>query len=318
MHAVENGAHADGLALHDEVGEQQGIGLLLAGLHVGRLEHGETFVGSKEDLVAAGVESYAIEVFAVAQSVAVDVSDELPCAIVVLPDAHGGRAPEVAVVGFGDVADGLVAQLFTMRERLHGALLVVVEVESLLGADGDVVVAEFTEGEAHHAVEQLVPLVGTEVVGFRIIAGHTRGGGKPDESLPVGDHIHDPVVAEEAAYGVAIGNAVVEQDSCLRIIDAESTRESGEVKIAVGIDSHIVELVTLEADLALRLTSEWVVGEKSIVGAEPILFLRVAVDEFHGGRCCGMGHDVPLCIEAIDAYALHSAPGDAVVAWTDR
>ena len=170
--AVEDGAHADGLALHDEIGEQQGIGLLLLCLHIGGLEDSESLVGAEEYLVAAGVESYAIEIFAVTQSVAVDVSDKLPCTTVMLPDAHGGGAPEVAVVGFGDVAYGLVAQLLAMREWLHGALRVVVEVESLLGTDGNVVVAEFAEGEAHHAVEQLVPLVGMEAVGFRIVARH--------------------------------------------------------------------------------------------------------------------------------------------------
>ena len=109
VHAVELRKRVHRHTFHDEIREQQGIGLLLHRLDGGGHERGQTVVGAEEDAVALRVQAHPIEVFAVVQAVAVHVADEAVLLAVVLPDAHRRGTPQVAVGSLHDVADGLVA-----------------------------------------------------------------------------------------------------------------------------------------------------------------------------------------------------------------
>ena len=221
-HAVELRKRVHRHTFHDEIREQQGVGLLLHRLDGGGHERGQTIVGAEEDAVALCVQAHPIEVFAVVQAVAVHVADEAVLLAVVLPDAHRRGTPEVAVGGLHDVADGLVAQLFAAGVGGHLSRLTVVEVQTLLRADGNIAVAQLAQREAHRAVQQLVPAVRVEVVGLRVVARHSRRRAQPDESVAVALHAHHPVVAEEAAHGVAVRNAVVAQLMRQRVVAAEA------------------------------------------------------------------------------------------------
>jgi len=66
---------------------------------------------------------------------------------VVLPDAHGGGTPYLAVISLDDIVDTLVAQLFAVLEEFCSALLPLVEIETTVCAHGNVAVIEFTDGE---------------------------------------------------------------------------------------------------------------------------------------------------------------------------
>ena len=65
----------------------------------------------------------------------------------ILPNAHRGGAPHIAIVGLNNIADGLVGELFTTREGLHLAALTVVEIQSLLSANGNTAIKLATIGQ---------------------------------------------------------------------------------------------------------------------------------------------------------------------------
>ena len=319
LHAVEDGAGADGNVADIEGREVDGAGSGFLRHDVAGREDGKAVVGAEVDHVAVGMQAHAVDILLGGQSVAVDVAYEGLLLRVILPDAHRGGAPDVAVVGLHDVVDGLVAQLVAAGEDVYPAALMVVEIESAVGADDDIAVAQLTDGETDDAVEQLVPAVGQEAAGGGVVAGDARGGAHPDDAVAVGRHAHDPVVAEVAHLrGVAAHVAEVLQLTRLRIVDAEAPREGGDVDVALVVAGHVVEAVTLETDLQLRTAGGGIVGKQTVVGAYPVALVLVAEDELDGIGSRGMGHDMALTVEAVDANALKGTPDDATVALADR
>ena len=98
LNAVEHGMGVDGNVAHEEVGEHELVGRRHVGLHVARAEGGDAVVMGEEDSIAIGVHAHAVKIFLVGKSAAVDVANEVLLLAVVLPDAHGRGAPDVAIV----------------------------------------------------------------------------------------------------------------------------------------------------------------------------------------------------------------------------
>ena len=207
---VQDSFCADLLAYDDQLCQTQRVRCLLTGLYLFWQKGCQPVVGAKKDtviigiadMVTTGMESHTIEILLGGQAVAVDMTDKPLLFPVVLPDAHGCRAPEIAVPCLYDIGDGLVAQLLTAREEGRLPCLLVVEVESLLSADGEVAVAEFTEREAVYPIQQLVPSQRTETSAPGVVARYSRCRTHPDVAMAVGCHGHHPVVADPSMHGV--------------------------------------------------------------------------------------------------------------------
>ena len=321
LNAVDDAAGVHVGRAGDEGRQPDLLGQRLHALHLTGTEHGKSVVVAEVDDVVVGVHTHAVEVFLLVQSVAVDVPDELLARSVVLPEAHRGGAPDVAVVRLYDVADHLVAQGLAAREEPCAALLAVVEIESALGAHDDVAVGKLAERETHDAVEQLLPALSTEALGLRVEAGDARGCTHPYHAIAVGHHAHHPVVAELSRLGrVAAGvvHAVVLKVPRLLVVDAEAARERGYVDIAGVVAGHIVKAVTVEGDLLSRGSRQRVVGKETVVGAYPVLAPAVAEDKLNGIGSLGMSHDMALSVEAVDTHTLDGTPRHAAVALADR
>ena len=229
---VQDGAGSDGDITDKEAYELEGVKAYILLLHLTGREDGETVVLSEIDDIAVGVHADAVEILLLCQAIAVDMADKCFVLHGVLPDARRSGAPDVAVVRLHDIADDLVTQLLATRETLGTARLTVVEVQSLLGADGDgafqltsvgqLPAAQLAHLVADDAVEQRIPALRAEIVGTGVIARHTVGGAHPDESLTIAGHRHNPVVAQPSASLVLFVEIQVAQRSRSRVIDTES------------------------------------------------------------------------------------------------
>ena len=79
------------------------------------------------------------------------MTNKLLVFLAILPDAHGGAQPQVALMVFHDVVDGFPIKHFCVRKWCSLVGLWTVVVESFVGAKIDVAIVALT-----HAVDELV------------------------------------------------------------------------------------------------------------------------------------------------------------------
>ena len=108
---------------------------LTIGSHSFRVEGGDAVTCSEGDEVAGGMHGGPQHVFTGGESVAIDVPDKLSVLLVILPDAHGGAYPQVALMVFDDAAHLLSLQNFGVRESKGLVVLSVEKIESFSSAE---------------------------------------------------------------------------------------------------------------------------------------------------------------------------------------
>ena len=126
---------------------------------------------------------HAVHIFAAAKTVAVEVVHEQTLLPLILPDTHRRTAPEVARLVFNDATHHFVGQHFSSREGHDITLAVVIEIETCVGADQDLVLRGLINGLNGIIVEHHLPAVWSEMVFYRIIAVDTRR--RTDPQLPL-------------------------------------------------------------------------------------------------------------------------------------
>ena len=229
--------------------------------------------------------------------------------MVVVPDADGGTAPDVALVVLHNIGDDEVLQGLGAGVGHGLVVLAAPHVESLLGADEDVALAGLAERVACLGVDHGVPSVGAERAGGCIEGTDARRSAYPHAALVVGHERHHPVVAQSAELLVGgLHHAVGGEAAAVAVVDHDALGEGREDEMAAAVVGHVVVAVAFLVAEQLRRALLRVVGIDAVRGAYPVGFLLVAVDEVDVGRSLRMGDDASLAVEAVDALVLDRGP----------
>ena len=137
-------------------------------------------------------------VFTGGESVAIDVPDKLSVLLVILPDAHGGAYPQVALMVFDDAAYLLSLQNFGVRESKGLVGLSVEKIESFFRSDNHIAVLTFTDAIRLSVCQNVIPSEVLEAECLRVEAGNAIRSAYPQMTGMVECHAAHPVVAEES------------------------------------------------------------------------------------------------------------------------
>ena len=162
----------DWLAVDDKVGEVYISQFHLLGSHSFRVEGGDAVTCSEGDEVAGGMHGGTQYVFTGGESVAIDVPDKLSVLLVILPDAHGGAYPQVALMVFDDAAHLLSLQNFGVRESKGLVVLSVEKIESFFRSDNHIAVLSFADAIRLSVFQNDIPSEVLEAECLRVEAGN--------------------------------------------------------------------------------------------------------------------------------------------------
>ena len=177
--------HPDGITTDIYPRQMNGAACGMTISYVLRIEGGDPVADAKPYPVIRRMHGYPVHIFPAAKAVTVKVVYKMSLLSLVLPDTHCRTTPKIAGLILHNAAHHLVRQHFCPRERHHIALAVVIEIQSCIRSDKNLVLRGLKDRHYSIIIEYHLPSIRTEMVFCRIIAIHPRSRTNPQLPLAV-------------------------------------------------------------------------------------------------------------------------------------